>query len=657
MTPDKRSETALARAARLPALLVAALSLMIGLLTYQDHVSYAISDPHLSLLVSQAIIEHGTVRLDAYQEAAEPPFATYPESGALAQRNGHYYYFHPIGSSVLAVPYVAVVRALGYDMAILADNHLAQDVLSAILCALAAPLVYALCRCFMGPWSSLAIAAISTLGSALVSTMGTALWSIDFTTLFVLLTLWLLARHEAGLAPTPRPVWLGICLFGAYFCRASAAGFVLVVLLYLFWRSRRHFWPAATVALFLLLLFLGYSTYEHSSPFPQYYSVDRLATHTAIPLWVAFYAHLLSPSRGVLIFSPMFAVAILAALAQLKRLAKQPLFWLSVVWFGAHLVISSRGARWWGGHSFGPRILTEAIPALILLTTLSWRELQRHARPGARWLAAAAYILLGAWAIYVNTYLGLFDVNTAHWNGAIMPPDVDNHPEYLFDWEMPQFLANREDLCTRNLDYMRDGLEMDRQQVGLYQLGSQISYDSDPDGIRGADREAYLEGFRPASILRSLVELASKQPEARLYFPMMMQATRQPAYPGAKNAVFAGWSGRESGYRWSQCETPHILFRLGEEDLDRAYQLEIASGAFGEQEVTVLVNGIEIGRASFAGGTISPTMRTLAFDGRLLRRNEVNEIAFHIPGAAAANPEDPRLLGLAFAWLRLAPQD
>ena len=642
---------------RAPALLLAALTLLVCALTYKDHVSYAISDPHLSLLVSQAILEHGTARLDAYRDTAEPPFADYHPSGPLVERDGHLYYYHPIGPSVLSVPFVAVANALGRDMAVLADNHQAQDILSALLCALAVPLVYGLCRCYVGPWSGLAITAISTLGSALVSTMGTALWSIDFATVFMLLALWLLARHENGLAPTPRPVLVGLCLFGAYFCRASAAGFVLVVLPYLLWKSWRFFWPTAATALLSLLLFLGFTYYEQGSPFPQYYSVERFAAHTAVPLWVAFYAHLLSPSRGLLVFSPMFALTGLVALAYFKRLARQRLFWLSIIWFALHVVISSRSARWWGGHSYGPRILTEAIPALILLTAMSWRELQLRGRPWARGAAALAYVLLGAWAVYINAYQGLFNVDTAHWNGGIMPPDIDNHPEYLFDWRMPQFLANREDLCARNLDYMRDALEMDRQQVGLYQLGSAITYDSDPDGIRGADHAAYLQGFELRNILLELGKPLRQQLDNRLYFPVMMQAALKIAYPGFKNAVFAGWSGREAGFRWSQCETPRILFRLGEVDARGTYRLEMAAGAFGDQEVTVSLNGFEIGRLSLPGGHVPPTIRDLTFDGRLLRVHDVNELSFYIPGAISHHPADPRLLGLAFAWLRIAAPD
>ena len=101
-------------------------------MTYLSPITYAISDPHLSLLVSQAILEEGTIKLDAYRERAEPPLDSYPPSGPLARYDDHLYYYFPLGPSLLALPVVATARGAGLDMAQQADNHFLQNLLSAL---------------------------------------------------------------------------------------------------------------------------------------------------------------------------------------------------------------------------------------------------------------------------------------------------------------------------------------------------------------------------------------------------------------------------------------------------------------------------------------------------------------------------------------------
>jgi hypothetical protein len=90
---------------------------------------------------------------------------------------------------------------------------------------------------------------------------------------------------------------------------------------------------------------------------------------------------------------------------------------------------------------------------------------------------------------------------------------------------------------------------------------------------------------------------------------------------------------------------------------DHDLLLELVSGSFGAQEVTVSLNDIRIGEVAFPGPKAPPVTRTIPFDGALLRQNALNQIEIHMPDAASPDPGDDRTLGLAFQALRIRIAD
>jgi len=66
------------------------------------------------------------------------------------------------------------------------------------------------------------------------------------------------------------------------------------------------------------------------------------------------------------------------SLVFIKTLWQNPIFQLAGAWFFAHLVMISAWKVWWGGDSFGPRLLTDTLPALLLLLALVWQAVSRR---------------------------------------------------------------------------------------------------------------------------------------------------------------------------------------------------------------------------------------------------------------------------------------
>jgi len=80
--------------------------------------------------------------------------------------------------------------------------------------------------------------------------------------------------------------------------------------------------------------------------------------------------------------------------------------------------------------------MTDALPGIYLWLVLATAKLDFY-KP----IQLGSVIVLGALSIYINTFQGLFNEYTQRWNAE---PNIDLHPDSLFDWRYPQFLHNRE---------------------------------------------------------------------------------------------------------------------------------------------------------------------------------------------------------------------
>jgi hypothetical protein len=198
---------------------------------------------------------------------------------------------------------------------------------------------------------------------------------------------------------------------------------------------------AAVLMAAALLLLMSLQTF--GTWLPDYYTGARLAASDRFG--TALVAHLVSPSRGVLIFAPAAALALGAVLLWPRRVLPVPLAGLALAWFGLHLLIVSRFPHWWGGFSFGSRLMVDALPGIFLLLCAAAAVVRDSSQ---RWRVAGLSALLaaGAAGIWINSAEGLFNRVTESWN---VSPEIDKYPGYAFDWRLPQFLSTRARLEAR----------------------------------------------------------------------------------------------------------------------------------------------------------------------------------------------------------------
>jgi hypothetical protein len=131
-----------------------------------------------------------------------------------------------------------------------------------------------------------------------------------------------------------------------------------------------------------------------------------------------FLGLLVSPSRGLLIFSPVVLVAAAGILPAFSAGWRSPLPWC-VLALAAQYALYGSYSVWWGGHTYGPRYLVDILPVAVPLAAAAMGPSRRGRSAG---VAAAAML---AWSIAVSA-TGAFCYPYDAWN--VDPSDVDrNH--------------------------------------------------------------------------------------------------------------------------------------------------------------------------------------------------------------------------------------
>lgn len=422
-----------------------------------------LTDSVYLVLGSEVLWRDGTFALDRYLAAEQAAAAKVPANAKKADqhaepgypyqiqvlpRDAHnpskprFFMWYPRLPAVLLAPLMPVLHAQGLS-AIAADGtfDLAAETamqlrLAAWLCALCVALAYLLNRCFLPIHFSILLAVAVGVATPLWSTGSRALWSHDFGLVFGLgLCLHLARTALAGVLPKP---WLvgSLCAL-LYLCRPAFAVEILATMGYVLVVNRRRALQTAAVGALWAVSFLVWSHSIDGDWLPSYYRHTKLAPGH---FWAGFYGSLLSPGRGLLVYSPLL-LPVAAVLAGLRRqLPTGRLAAMAVAVAVGHAAMLGLYPSWWGGHSFGARLMLDTLPWTTLLCAIAVAAIldlpfvQLRLRQGF-WLAAGLALASGSWI----HWRGVTDPRTFRWNS--WPAELTAHDRRFFDWRLPQFMA------------------------------------------------------------------------------------------------------------------------------------------------------------------------------------------------------------------------
>jgi len=435
-------------------------------------------DSRWTVFIAMSIWNHRDTNLDEYPAAIEQNNFYALEcvdsqgrvrTGPPENCEGHWYDSYPIGGAVLATPLiVAAVDVIKLLHPLLRHLHAAQPVgdstgapqhsteviagflngdyqiahsliemeVASFLLAVTAVMMYFIARRFLPVKRAVLLALLFALATSAYSVAGRAVWQHTPSMLLLTIIIYMLLRAGGGHDPRPSLAgWVGLPVALAYTVRPTDALFVAVFTLYVAVRHRRYLVYYLLAAAPVAVAFIAYDYSVYHTLFSPYYRSDLIGFYPQNwpKMAMALAGNLISPSRGLLVFTPVFLFAIVSMLRMKWKVPLAP--WLAVLALAHWIVVSSYISNWWAGHSYGPRFFTDITPifALFLIPWFEqWDGLSRFAR-----VAFVTLALIG-FAIHLR---GGWSQAVIQWN--VDPVNIDAHPERNWDWSDPPFLRWR----------------------------------------------------------------------------------------------------------------------------------------------------------------------------------------------------------------------
>jgi hypothetical protein len=416
-------------------------------------------DTKFSLLTTEGLFRNQTpalngfsiAGLDAVHLPAHPDLAEDRDFYQLVRIYGKILYRYPHGGSILALPAIAVMDAAGVSVARAGDTYdpLEELVLGRLLASLLMAILVAVffrTAILMLPVSwSIAIAA-GGFATQIWSSASRALWSQTweiFLAGWVVLLLVRVEQRRLQMGDAPNPVILATLLSWIYFVRPTGAIVIIGVSVLIALHYRETVVPFVITGAIWLAAFLLYSLRTFGQFLPDYYHQGFSPELNVVVTALA--ANLISPSRGLFVFVPAALWVFYLTAVYWSDLHERGLAVLAMAIIVAHLVVVSSYVKWWGGPSYGPRLLMSLVPWFVLLAILDCKAMLSYCPPPCsqrgwlvhrRVIVAAGLISLGIGAL-INAH-GAISWQTYCWS---FQEHVDEHPARVWDWRSPQFMA------------------------------------------------------------------------------------------------------------------------------------------------------------------------------------------------------------------------
>ncbi len=405
------------------------------------------ADSLWSIPTAISLLREGNANLDEYRTAYQRmPHGT-------VHVGEHVYPWYPLAVPLVALPVVALMEGgarMGLRLLphppgwlVLWDAHFnavgdvafgyyarTERFIASLCAALAVALFFAAARRRLEVAPALLVTAVLAFGTGLWSTASRVLWQHGPSAALLAAVVLLLTADAPG---RRWAFWLGLTAALAYVVRPTNALTALGLLVYLALRRPRALLGFALGAGVVALPFCALNLALYQALLPPYFRPGMLGGGHLLE---ALAGNLVSPSRGLFVWTPIFLLAVGSALHRLLRhtLAAAEAWMLAVVLL--HWASISLLPQWWAGDSVGPRLFSDVSPYLCWLlvepTSRAWQRF-RAGQPG--WLLLL--VGLGLWGALVHGR-GATQQAVHAWNDG--PPTVDAAPERVWDWRDVQFL-------------------------------------------------------------------------------------------------------------------------------------------------------------------------------------------------------------------------
>src|SRR5262245_30379514 len=343
---------------------------------------------------------------------------------------GHYYSFYPAALSAVAAPVVLALRvgvpvmspllqSLAERGAPIPKSFIEGDfirsreyvevVVASFFVALTTVVVFLAVRLFLPDAYSAFLALVFAFATPAWSSASRALWQHAPSMFFVSTTVYALllalkAQKESSPGSAGLIALAAVSTALAYVVRPTNSLWVLAISLYVALHQRRYLGWYLLAALPIAAGFVVYNEAIYHRLLPTYFSLQagfptRLSD--TYPMFNGWAGALVSPSRGVFVYTPIFFFSIWGMVLAVRErwFVSLPLYLCAVI-VGSWLLLGYYWLWWWAGHSYGPRYFSDVSPLFVLfLVPVLWKW-----RASEKWppsLAQAAFVVSLAASIFI----------------------------------------------------------------------------------------------------------------------------------------------------------------------------------------------------------------------------------------------------------------
>jgi len=352
----------------------------------------------------------------------------------LKQFDNHYISFFPVLPGLIATPfYVPFYFILNLnntsDINSLYNISTALQKLSAsFLSSISVILFFILIKKISNKNRlSFLFALIFAFASQTFSISSQALWQHGIANLFLIASQVLLIKAFSQKNEQRRffltSLFLGVLSFWS---RPVFSIYLILLLVMVIFNNRKNFvlYFISTAIGVLVLLF--YNLYFYQSLFGGYGNVSG-TLNSSHPL-SNFLGLFFSPARGLIFYTPFYIFSFLSILFinQINRLSLSTriVYYLNYIYLISGLCFYSFWGIWWGGHSWGDRLLTDLAVSASILIYFFYIYITNN-------ILRIIFFIFIIYSIVIQS-IGVFFYINSKWDTT--PLNVDSHIERLWDF-------------------------------------------------------------------------------------------------------------------------------------------------------------------------------------------------------------------------------
>lgn len=407
-------------------------------------------DSKWSIYTAMSILKEGNTDLDEYEEAKN--------DHRVEKVDDHFYNLYPLGPSIFAIPFVYLIdKSLALLLPIFPDlevyirsrSHGPLKALNVItlypgielltassIIAVATIFIYLIAKQFLNEKKSLWITFLFAFCSSVWSTASRGLWQHGPSMFLLTVALYLVILSKKRSAFIQ---FTSIPLAFSYVVRPTNSVPFLLLTIFVFFQYRHYFLRYLFWAMTIAVPFFLYNLSIYHSVLPPYYLPQRHEMGFHSGFLEALAGNLISPARGLFLFSPIFLYSIYGVALKIneKQFGSLDFSLLGIIFL--HWVVISFSSMWWAGWSFGPRLFSDMIPFLIYFLIPVMREMPKWR--GIKKMILISIFLCSMFISFSIHFRGANHWEVYNWNND--PVNVDTQPDRVWDWRDAQFLRGK----------------------------------------------------------------------------------------------------------------------------------------------------------------------------------------------------------------------